>query len=66
MARYYMHYGDSALNFCTLTKPLYYMARYYMARFARVVVPGIPHHATQRGNGRARTFFGGDDRAQSG
>ncbi|WP_315832351.1 transposase [Bradyrhizobium prioriisuperbiae] len=28
-----------------------------MARLARVVVPGIPHHVTQRGNGRARTFF---------
>jgi putative transposase len=28
-----------------------------MARLARVVVPGLPHHVTQRGNGRARTFF---------
>ncbi len=28
-----------------------------MARLARVVVPGHPHHVTQRGNGRARTFF---------
>jgi len=34
-----------------------------MARLARVVVPGIPHHVTQRGNGRARTFFGDDDYA---
>jgi putative transposase len=32
-----------------------------MARLARVVVPGLPHHVTQRGNGRARTFFGADD-----
>ena len=31
-----------------------------MARLARVVIPGHPHHVTQRGNGRARTFF--DDR----
>ena len=23
-----------------------------MARLARVVVPGLPHHVTQRGNGR--------------
>jgi putative transposase len=29
-----------------------------MARLARVVIPGIPHHVTQRGNGGARTFFG--------
>jgi REP-associated tyrosine transposase len=34
-----------------------------MARFARVVIPGYPHHVTERGNGRARTFFGDDDYA---
>lgn len=28
-----------------------------MARLARVVVPGLPHHVTQRGNGRAKVFF---------
>lgn len=28
-----------------------------MARIARVVLPGIPHHVTQRGNRRQRTFF---------
>ena len=28
-----------------------------MARLARYVVPGVPHHVTQRGNGRQRTFF---------
>jgi putative transposase len=28
-----------------------------MARLARVVVRGHPHHVTQCGNGRARTFF---------
>jgi putative transposase len=34
-----------------------------MARLARVVVPGHPHHVTQRGNGRARTFFEDGDYA---
>jgi putative transposase len=34
-----------------------------MARLARVVVPGLPHHVTQRGNGRQRTFFSDDDYA---
>ena len=34
-----------------------------MARLARVVVPDHPHHVTQRGNGRARTFFGDADYA---
>ena len=32
-----------------------------MARLARYVIPGIPHHVTQRGNGRQQTFFGEDD-----
>jgi len=32
-----------------------------MARLARLVIPGLPHLVTQRGNGRARTFFGDDD-----
>ena len=34
-----------------------------MARLPRVVIPGIPHHVTQRGNGRARTFFEDGDYA---
>ena len=29
-----------------------------MARIARVVAPGRPHHITQRGNRRQATFFG--------
>ena len=32
-----------------------------MARLARVVAPGVPHHVTQRGNRRQKTFFGDDD-----
>lgn len=32
-----------------------------MARIARLVVPGYPHHVTQRGNRRQRTFFCEDD-----
>jgi len=32
-----------------------------MARLARVVVPGVPHHVTQRGNRRQRTFFCNED-----
>ena len=31
------------------------------ARLARVVVPGMPHHVTQRGNRRQETFFCDDD-----
>ena len=34
-----------------------------MTRLARVVVPGHPHHVTQRGNGRAWTSFGEADYA---
>jgi len=32
-----------------------------MARIARVVLPGIPHHVTQRGNRRQQTFFNEED-----
>ena len=32
-----------------------------MARIARVVAPGWPHHVTQRGNRRQRTFFSASD-----
>lgn len=32
-----------------------------MARMARAVAAGLPHHVTQRGNRRQRTFFGDDD-----
>ena len=31
-----------------------------MTRIARVIVPGLPHHVTQRGN-RGETVFLGDD-----
>lgn len=33
-----------------------------MARLARIVLPGIPHHVTQRGNRRLPIFFSDDDR----
>jgi putative transposase len=32
-----------------------------MARLARVVAAGLPHHVTQRGNRRQPVFFGDDD-----
>ena len=32
-----------------------------MARLARVIAPGMPHHVTQRGNPRQETFFGEED-----
>ena len=32
-----------------------------MSRLARIVVPGAPHHVTQRGNRRQPVFFGDDD-----
>ncbi|MCW3847695.1 transposase [Sphingomonas sp. LB-2] len=34
-----------------------------MARLARAVFPGLPHHVTQRGNGRTQTFFCDEDYA---
>jgi putative transposase len=32
-----------------------------MARLARLVIPGMPYHVTQRGNRRGTTFFEDDD-----
>ena len=34
-----------------------------MPRIARIVVPGVPHHVTQRGNNRQDVFFVDDDRS---
>jgi putative transposase len=34
-----------------------------MPRFARVVVPGCPHHLIQRGNRRQQVFFSDEDKA---
>jgi putative transposase len=33
-----------------------------MSRVARIVIPGCPHHVTQRGNNRQDVFFVDDDR----
>ncbi len=32
-----------------------------MSRLARVVIPGLAHHVTQRGNGRQKVFFSDED-----
>lgn len=34
-----------------------------MARLARIVIPNVPHHVTQRGNRRLPIFFCDEDRA---
>jgi putative transposase len=34
-----------------------------MARLARIVVPDVAHHVTQRGNRRQEVFFGAEDYA---
>ena len=34
-----------------------------MARTARIVLPGVPHHITQRGNQKQQVFFDDHDRA---
>ena len=33
-----------------------------MGRAARIMVPGVDHHITQRGNKRQEVFFAGEDR----
>lgn len=39
----------------------YYQAEPRMARLARIVVPGLAHHVTQRGNRREPIFFEAGD-----
>jgi putative transposase len=34
-----------------------------MPRRARLVLPGVAHHVTQRGNNRQQVFFSDEDRA---
>jgi putative transposase len=34
-----------------------------MARLARIVIPNVPHHVTQRGNRRLPIFFSDEDRS---
>jgi putative transposase len=34
-----------------------------MARIGRIVIPGFPHHVTQRGNRRQKVFFEPSDYA---
>jgi hypothetical protein len=38
-----------------------YLLEGIMARLARAVAPGCPHHVTQRGNRRQPTFFDNND-----
>jgi putative transposase len=44
-----------------LTKIKIFVFLLIMARIARAVAPGIPHHVTQRGNRRQQTFFNDED-----
>ena len=47
-------YRDTLLFFCLC-------CAVPMSRIARVVVPGIAHHVTQRGNRRERVLFSDED-----
>jgi hypothetical protein len=46
--------GDSALYVVILLVPHY---NTIMPGVARIVIPGVPHHITQRGNQRQDIFF---------
>ena len=45
-----------------LRKPFLLLHYPHMPRRARVVIPGVPHHVTQRGNNRQPVFDSPDDR----
>jgi len=49
--------GCSGTAYTTLDSNSRFCQIHRMARLARVVIPGMPHHITQRGNRRQPTFF---------
>ncbi len=49
--------GDTVVNWL-YSAALTPTSRFPMARLARLVLPSLPHHITQRGNPRERAFFG--------
>jgi hypothetical protein len=49
------HFGNS--RYITLDGKKGFREIHEMARLARVVIPGMPHPITQRGNRRQTTFF---------
>ena len=56
MKYYNTDYGDNAL-FSMFARPSLCI-NCPMARLASIVIPDLPHHVTQRGNGGAKVFFG--------
>lgn len=61
VSKHFPERSDSWINECTciiLGTPCLIIE---MARIARVVALGFPHHITQRGNRRQATFFSDDD-----
>ena len=52
--------GDTLLNYWSYYE--FYVKILSMARIARVVIPGIPHHIIQRGNRRQEVFFNDEDK----
>src|SRR5690606_14166390 len=51
------HFDFKVVHWIELSKLSPHCSSATMARLARVVVPGLPHHVTQRGNRRERVFF---------
>jgi hypothetical protein len=43
-------------------KMLSYLILIVMPRVARIVIPNVPHHITQRGNNKQDVFFVDDDK----
>ena len=54
--------GDTICNFLEIRYSLRHDSN--MARLPRIVVPGCPHHVTQRGNRGQKTFFSSGDYRQ--
>jgi REP-associated tyrosine transposase len=55
--------GDTIRNYVDAGASDFLVTTDGMPRLARAVVPGFPHHITQRGNRRQQTFFHDEDYA---
>ncbi len=60
----YLWGNPGTLTYLSLTGTRLSGTFQHMARFARIVIPDMPHHVTQRGNRRQEVFFSDEDREE--
>ena len=49
--------AECGISVTAYSIPIFWRSLRLIVRLVHLVVPGLPHHVTQRGNRRERTFF---------